>query len=190
LGLPAGAFLDAYQQNREDANALAIESSRVAAEVLAFAEGHAEWSGTATELLEELDDKASDDTKRAKEWPRSGRGLSGKLHRLAPNLRRVGLMVEFAREGRDRARTITLRRNAHDRPDRPQPSAIAVSEGQGPGSADVSGDGADVVDDADGADGSRSTFEEGSPEWYAALRGDPSSRPGPGLFDEPSDRGA
>jgi len=109
LGLEAGSFMEAYRANRAEANALTLEASKVAAELLVFMDGREEWTGTATELLEALERKLSDEAKRAKEWPKTGRGLSGKLRRLAPALRRSGWHLEFDREdGGQRTRTIHI----------------------------------------------------------------------------------
>jgi hypothetical protein len=116
IGLEAGAFMRAYTTNRTEANALTLESSKVAAELISFMDGKEQWTGTATALLETLELRASDETRRAKEWPRSGRGLSGKLRRLAPALRRSGVHLEFDREGRERTRILTITRDADNRP--------------------------------------------------------------------------
>ena len=112
LGLEAGSFMEAYRENRAEANALTLEASKVAAELVSFMDRKQEWTGTATELLEALNLRASDETKRAKEWPKSGRGLSGKLRRLAPALRRSGLHLDFDREGHERSRTVHITRAA------------------------------------------------------------------------------
>ena len=108
LGLEPGSFMDAYRENRAESNALTLEASKVAAELLSFMDSRTEWRGTATNLLEALDLRASKETKQAEEWPKSGRGLSGKLRRLAPALRRSGLELEFDREGHERSRTIRI----------------------------------------------------------------------------------
>jgi hypothetical protein len=104
--------MDAYRENRAEAVALTLEASKVAAELLSFMDRKQEWTGTATELLEALNLRASDETRRSKEWPKSGRGLSGKLWRLAPALRRSGLHLEFDREGHERSRTVRITRGA------------------------------------------------------------------------------
>ena len=108
LGLESGSFMDAYRENRAEAVALTLEASKVAAELLSFMDRKQEWTATATELLEALNLRASEETRRAKEWPKSGRGLSGKLRRLAPALRRSGLHLEFDREGHERSRTVRI----------------------------------------------------------------------------------
>lgn len=108
LGLAPRTFLDAYTANRRNSNDLALDVSPVPGEVRKLLDKHTTWEGTATELLTELDGKASDGTKRLKTWPKSAKSLGGALRRLAPNLRATGVTVEFVREGRDRKRAIRL----------------------------------------------------------------------------------
>jgi cytoskeletal protein RodZ len=87
--------MSAYTYNRESANDLVIESSAVAAALLAFAEKEIEWLGPATELLQEINTRVSESAQRSKTWPKDGRSLSNRLRRLAPNLRAAGLTIEF-----------------------------------------------------------------------------------------------
>ena len=54
------------------------------------------WEGIARELLTELEDHHSDEKSRnRRDWPRDPRGMSVALRRIAPNLRAVGISVEF-----------------------------------------------------------------------------------------------
>jgi hypothetical protein len=55
------------------------------------------FKGTAKELLEEVKNLASENATREPGWPRTPRGLSGILKRLAPNLRAKGIHVQFYR---------------------------------------------------------------------------------------------
>ena len=66
--------------------------------------------------LHRRDRLATDAIKAKKHWPKSGRGLSGALRRLAPNLRAVGIDVLFDTEGRgnDKRRIIVVRRFGND----------------------------------------------------------------------------
>jgi hypothetical protein len=109
LGLPEGAIMSAYTNNRASANEVALESSAIATLVMAMVRESGNWSGTATMLLEKLNTRADEDLRRARWWPRSGRGVSGALRRLAPNLRAAGIDVIFNRApGRARDRQIVL----------------------------------------------------------------------------------
>ncbi len=89
-------FLKAYAGNRAQANIMALEGNHVAEE-LQKAIFPTSWTGTAAELLEELNIYVSDTVKKLKEWPKSARGISGQLRRVAPNLRKVGINVVFSR---------------------------------------------------------------------------------------------
>ncbi len=100
LGCEPGAFLKAYTTNREDAHIAAIEASAVGPAIMALIEAETEWTGTATNLLAKLNDDRYADAKTcsAKAWPKTPRGISNAVRRLAPNLRRAGLAVEFPRK--------------------------------------------------------------------------------------------
>src|SRR5262249_30578946 len=60
------------------------------------------WSGTATELLERLTALVGEAAARDKDWPKRPNALSGKLKRIAPALRKLGIEVGFDRDGRKR----------------------------------------------------------------------------------------
>jgi hypothetical protein len=109
LGWEAGTFLTKYTGNREEANALALESSVIGALVQAFAKQHGpEWKGTATDLRAELESLAGEKVPKRNEWPKDARALSSALRRVAPALRKEGLSVVFSKEGHDKKRFITL----------------------------------------------------------------------------------
>ena len=94
LGLEPGKFINAYTGNRELANELVLDSSPVAVHLMSLVnDGH--WEGSAAELLRELNAKSGDKTQELKAWPKNPQSLSGKLRTLAPNLRAVGINVEF-----------------------------------------------------------------------------------------------
>ena len=97
LGLAEGAFLRAYTNNRVATHELALEASPIAAPIRKLADQKA-WKGTAAELLGELSKIADEATKKARTWPSTARGLGSALRRAAPNLRTVGVVVEFTDE--------------------------------------------------------------------------------------------
>jgi hypothetical protein len=109
LGLKSGEFLAAYGGNRAEAHDLALDASPIAASVRALVEP-GEWSGTAAELLEALGRIADEATQRSKVWPATPRTLSTALRRIAPNLRAIGVSVEFTdqRELGSRRRQISI----------------------------------------------------------------------------------
>jgi len=93
-----GTFMDAYLANRSEATEMALEATPVGQALIEFMERVGYWEGTATQLKEELERvlESSDDfgTRRSKAWPETGRGMSGALTRIAPNLRTIGIEVE------------------------------------------------------------------------------------------------
>ena len=100
LGWPAGSFLNAYSRNRTSANETAIESCIVAEPFLSFMDGRNEWQGTATELLAKLEGSTDERTTKQRDWPKRPHLLSSKLRRIAPNLRAMGIDLEFGKSGR------------------------------------------------------------------------------------------
>jgi hypothetical protein len=111
LGLPPGAFLKAYEQNRQAAHHLILEDHPLAAAILGFMSDRESDEFTATHLLVALEEYTPRWERRDGSWPRSARALSSALRRLAPALRAVGIDVDFVRSyGGSRQRTITLRR--------------------------------------------------------------------------------
>ncbi len=128
LGCEAGAFMRAYASNRLEANELALEASPVAAALISFIEAAGSWTGTATELLEELSRRAG--AERLPEgWPKSPKALGGVLRRLAPNLRARGVGVrsgqDAKREGGTGRRLIQLELSRQDSSHLSQSSSVA-----------------------------------------------------------------
>ena len=107
LPWPEGTFAALYEENRANANNIAMESSIVTKPLLTLMNNVDCWEGNATELLEKLNNLVSDRLRQTKAWPKAPNALSGALRRLAPNLRQVGIHVEFFHSG---DRTITLRK--------------------------------------------------------------------------------
>jgi hypothetical protein len=106
-----GTFLRAYCGNVRRANALALDASPVAALLQRFLDGQGgRWTGTAADLLAKLVELVNAQVTDSDDWPRTARALSGELRRLAPNLRRAGINVEFSTKWRKHGRNITLER--------------------------------------------------------------------------------
>ncbi len=107
------SFDVAYRESRESSHRLAIEDSILAdplRQLLRAADAEQElvWHGTATQLLEALAARTSDETRRRREWPRSAKALANALRRIAPALRAVGLAVDQDRRSHGGVRTIHL----------------------------------------------------------------------------------
>lgn len=88
---PQGSFLRAYTRNQRTAVDDAVDGDILADTVLTLAP----WSGTATELLDIVQKRASDEQRRRRDWFRNGRQLRDSLQRLAPALRALGVQVTF-----------------------------------------------------------------------------------------------
>lgn len=106
LGWNEGAFMKAYCANLREGNELALDSSILTRPIHEFLKSGRTWKGTAAELLDELKKCANEQAIHSRDWPKSPRGLGGKLRRLAPNLRRIGIETTFVRD--EKARLIHL----------------------------------------------------------------------------------
>jgi hypothetical protein len=91
LGWEHGSFIKAYAGNREEANESALEADPVAGAVRELMKDEDEWRGTAGELWKELGELVDEDIRHTKVWPGAPNALSGRLKRLAPSLRGVGI---------------------------------------------------------------------------------------------------
>jgi hypothetical protein len=102
-GSCAGKFLDAYKANQETAQQAPLEASPIVDPLCKFLRlipsTKLPWKGTATGLLQELEKSFGDKHFRPKGWPADGRSLSNKLRRLVPNLKKIGVIVEFSKSG-------------------------------------------------------------------------------------------
>jgi transcriptional regulator with XRE-family HTH domain len=109
LGWSEGAFMRAYGGNIADQHQTALDATAWGAHLMNLLDGRNEpWSGTATELLIQLENRAGDAGRRRRGFPQSPRALAGDLKRLAPNLRALGVGVQFLKVGKSRSRTIIL----------------------------------------------------------------------------------
>jgi hypothetical protein len=137
-------FMAAYTENRSSANETAMEASLVGAAVMHYMAERNYWEGTSSDLLAALEEATGEKDQRRQDWPKTARKLSGELRRVAPNLRRAGLDVQFGRgTGKDRKRLIHLSKTGgvteSPTADRPPPNSMP---------------GMDLRGTADGADGS------------------------------------
>src|SRR5207245_1361241 len=86
-----------------------VEAHPVGVVIRQLLDGTPEWTGEPAQLLKALNDVASDELKRARNWPQNSRSLSSCLRRLAQALRRAGFDLEF---GRSKRRSIRLCKRA------------------------------------------------------------------------------
>jgi hypothetical protein len=111
LGWERGKFMTVYEEYRRTSKINALEASHVGTALLTLMGTLSRWDGTAAELLEELH-KLLPRTNSRNNFPTSARSMSGKLRRLIPNLKEVGIEVKLPegarRIGGKVARKITL----------------------------------------------------------------------------------
>ncbi len=113
--------MKAFVANRREANNVVREASLLAGPILQLA-AKGTWLGTAEQLLRLLDTSVPESARRTHDWPKTPRGMSGALRRLAPNRWPLGVRITFDRRGsRDRTRTILI--------ERPVPTAASGEAG-------------------------------------------------------------
>jgi hypothetical protein len=118
-------FLNAYRTSLASSVDLIIEASPVGAAVRAFMHKRkADWEGTAHELLPLLDAIVGEKAAREKTWPKRPNGLSGKLRRIAPALRKVGIHIDRSRDTHAGIRMIRIEYHRHPE-DRPETSSAS-----------------------------------------------------------------
>jgi phage/plasmid primase-like uncharacterized protein len=104
----AGAFARAYESNRSGVTRDVVEADPVATALLHLMNRKPRWTGTATELLEDLETIVGEKEAHRKQWPGSAAGLGRRLMRIATPLRRLGIEVARDREGHGRERVISI----------------------------------------------------------------------------------
>jgi hypothetical protein len=167
-------FLRAYMGAREAGHDLTIDGSPIGLALRAFLDAHlsdGSWEGTAGQLLKHLVELADDQAKRSRDWPRSPRGLSGEIRRVAPALRGIGftIVVDIRDRARKRGRLLRIGRVEEagagpsapsapsDDTQRPDTDAAETADSRSAdadgwtGNADGRADG--PTSDADGVDG-------------------------------------
>jgi hypothetical protein len=125
---PSGTFLSAYDGNRDEAVEGVIEADPIASGVRVLIATRRMWSGTASDLLSTLGELAGERLSRSKSWPNTPRGLAGRLRRAATFLRKIGIEINFEREGKTRTRVIHITSTANQsEPEYPAPRPSAPS---------------------------------------------------------------
>jgi putative DNA primase/helicase len=100
LGWDAGEFMMAYSDNRRDVSEAAFEADAVAVAIWNMLRTKPEgFEGTPTELLEEINNYATEATRRSKYWPQAAAQLGNRLARATPLLIAKGCIVERRHSG-------------------------------------------------------------------------------------------
>jgi len=108
---PAGTLEAAYSNNRRDAIENIVDADPVAARVREIMADRAQWTGSASDLLQVGINVGGGNAMAAwtrSGWPKSPRALAGRLRRDQPFLRTLGIEIVFGREGRLGTRTIRI----------------------------------------------------------------------------------
>lgn len=113
LGYGKEKFLAAYQTNIDEQNEEAIREHPVAVAVRALMKDREEWSGTSTQLLDELSEIAEVEKidVRQRMWPKAAQALSRRLNEAKTNLAHVGILINTTH---GTSRTISIHRNTVD----------------------------------------------------------------------------
>lgn len=115
LGWEPGTFATAFRDNQRSAADDAFEANLVAVAVSRLMQRRERdhqsfiWEGSATDLLDALNNFATDEVKRSHAWPKSTSSLGGILVRVSPVLRGRGIDVVKHREGTQRTIRISKR---------------------------------------------------------------------------------
>jgi hypothetical protein len=129
LGLQPGDFMRAYTENRKEAVEEALDASPIYHPLTKLLADKGLWEGTASELLEILNQKATDTERKHYGWPKTASKLGKTLRRNAPALRSHGWNVEWAREGKGRQRTIKIEKVGNPIPSDDQPRTGGGQDG-------------------------------------------------------------
>jgi hypothetical protein len=106
---PKGTHLAAYTKNRNDAAEMVLDADPVAQVLRQYMAKRGQTTTTAAELLRNLNDIVTEQTRRDRSWPLTSRALAGRLKRLGPALRKVGITIERPdREAGTGRRLITI----------------------------------------------------------------------------------
>ena len=96
-GWAPGTFVSAYRGNRRAASVVALEDSELANALISLTRSHGPFSGTVTQLLQALANRAGTPRPAVSGWPKTPNVAATELRRIAPILRDVGLSVTFDR---------------------------------------------------------------------------------------------
>lgn len=106
IGWHKNTFVSAYNSNRMLSTEMSLESDPVALAIIHLDKD--KCKATASVLLDVLSNQVSEIVRRSSSWPKTPNWLSNRIDRLRPALRKIGIEVEFKREGSGGTRCITI----------------------------------------------------------------------------------
>jgi hypothetical protein len=106
---PTGTVETVYSNNRRDAVDNIVDADPVAAGVREIMADRAQWTGSASDLLQAGTRVAGNPMVGNRSgWPKNPRALASRLRRVQTFLRTLGIEIVFSREGRLGTRTIRI----------------------------------------------------------------------------------
>lgn len=115
MGNKDNEFMDAYYENIGLQTEEALETSLEASAILTFMKDKkSKWTGTATNLLECLDQIVGEKICKNKDWPKFPNTLSRRINEVKINLREVGIFIEGRQDPVTRVKTIIISRDKKD----------------------------------------------------------------------------
>jgi hypothetical protein len=118
-----GRFMQAYAGNRQEAVEALIEDDKVAQTLRGFMESLSKWEGTVGGLLEELRQRAGEKVAGDDNWPKTTQGMTGRLRRIAPPLRKLGIDIKRADRSNKSRKIIITSTTPADIPESSSPSS-------------------------------------------------------------------
>ena len=91
-----GRFIEVCAANRQGVVEESVEADLVASAVRTLMEREAEWIGSATDLLSELEKSVPERAKKSRRWPQAANWLTRRLKQSATFLRLVGIDCQFS----------------------------------------------------------------------------------------------
>jgi hypothetical protein len=122
MGNLPGVLLEAYYRNIGLQTEEAIEANPVALCIAKFMSSKAEWKGSVTQLLEELEQTAGDlkiNTARVGGWPKAPNALSRKLNEVITNFREIGIEIDRITDTSTNTRLVQIRKSSPKSPEPP-----------------------------------------------------------------------
>jgi|SRR5918996_553870 hypothetical protein len=119
MGYSENKFLAAYSKNIGLQTQQALEASPVATAIMELMNSRTKWEGTATELLNKLEEVAESlkiKTKNNRLWPNAPNSLSRRLKEVKTNLREVEITIERSVDTRTNTRRIEIRKTSPECP--------------------------------------------------------------------------
>ena len=88
-------FIELYTSNRVGINSILLEDSPLSQSLHQMQSNGDEFEGSMSDLLKRIKSCADQDTVDQRGFPKTPRGLRGQLDRIAPNLRQIGIRIEY-----------------------------------------------------------------------------------------------